>query len=194
MESAKFYKVALDGDALDPIVKEKPCVLSLFQIWLRCGSLIDLDLNMVFEKWDLLIELYIFAEKYGIPGLQNSAIDVIILKQVTFMEVPLGLAHLVQSSVTDWSPLLHLFIDWTIYLWGGDDRWLQRQPQDWHQSVSLISRIELNRPKEGYDLITLRSRYHVNTAGESNFKEGSVSLPKVFKNTVLSFFHVHTSR
>lgn len=69
--------------------EEDPAVFKRFQLWLYTGSVIDISAHEEDRPdWRSVISIYIFAERRGIPALQNLVIDTLIDLRYKRNEIP----------------------------------------------------------------------------------------------------------
>ena len=118
-------------------------------------------------KYELLIDLYIFGDKFGISDLQDAAIDVLIDKANATKVYPTSLFDHVYRNTGKDSRLRKLCVDWTLWrpnhvvMFEGSMR--DRFPKDF--LVDLATAYYgltwlLKGPKE-IDFASKRSDYHV---------------------------------
>ena len=91
---------------------EKPCVIQHFRLWAYTGQVLEAAENIKDTSWDTIIWLYIFADKYDLPDLQNATIDTMIAKGSVVASVPSQHLSIIYDNTDAASPLRRLMIDW----------------------------------------------------------------------------------
>lgn len=85
-------------------------LFNVFQLWAYTGSpLPDKDSLKDTKEFDL-IQLYLFAERYGIPDLQNSTMDLLNSKIDARSRTPTNHVRYIYANSNDSSPLRRLLI------------------------------------------------------------------------------------
>jgi hypothetical protein len=102
--------------------EETSAVIKRFQLWVYTGSPLLHDEGIKDTPWKKLIWLYLFADRYCIPDLQNSVIDNIAAKQQALSTVPMAQLHLIYDNTPSTSPLRRYMIDLSAQL-GHLDEW-----------------------------------------------------------------------
>ena len=90
-------------------------VFEHFLLWLYRGKILDDNGDIADISWDMLIDLSIFGDARGIPGLQNDAIDKLIDKEVHEKAIYLAPLRDIYRFTSANSSLRRLFVDWCIY-------------------------------------------------------------------------------
>lgn len=84
---------------------EKPAVIQRFHLWAYTRSILGDDEEIETARWVDLFRLWLFAEKYGLPDLQNAAVDHLAAKNTVLRELPTGYLHLIYDNTSAASPL-----------------------------------------------------------------------------------------
>ena len=73
-----------DGIAAQEVVMkdEDPDIFRRFNLWLYSDKMISESETYKTVPWGVILEVYSFAERTGIPGLQNRCVDTIIKKRM----------------------------------------------------------------------------------------------------------------
>jgi hypothetical protein len=160
------------------MAEEDVDTFSHFQYWLYSGNIITedngekLDQNDDGKEWSMLVNLFIFAEARGIPGLQNAAIDRIIDKQSATETIFLENIHSIYENTHKTSPLRRLFVDFT-HNWAHTDdenpggSWFDSEIYDSYDKEFLFDlttaycRRVKGKIEEIEDFTAVRTNYHV---------------------------------
>lgn len=119
---APYFAAAFKGgfvEAREQVLElpdENSAMFNRFQLWVYTRHLLAEGETDTDISWGLLVGLYIFGEKCGVPDLQNAAIDVLIRKQSSANEIPTYLLLRVYANTLEGSSLRRLFVDWTACL------------------------------------------------------------------------------
>ena len=115
--SAPYFKAALeeefkesDGQVLE-LPDDDPVAFSHFQLWLYTGNILESHEHAKDIDWEVPVNIYLFGDVRGIPGLQNEAIDVYIDKYVAIKIIPVYQLRCVYKNTLDGSPLRKLMVD-----------------------------------------------------------------------------------
>lgn len=82
-----------------------------FQLWAYTGSPQLHDEVIENTPWEELIRLFLFADRYCITELQNSAIDMLVAKEQALKKSPTAHLHLIYDNTTSTSLLRRLVVD-----------------------------------------------------------------------------------
>lgn len=85
----------------------------LFFRWLNTGSLADYG----FPSWPDVVDLYLFAEQFGVPALQNHTLDMSIRKYAEKNEVPANAGDCVYQATSPEDPFRRLLIHLVAERW-----------------------------------------------------------------------------
>lgn len=113
---AGFFKAALDGCFIEAergminMIEESPAVVQRFQLWAYTRLVLQDDESIEDAPWRHLIQLWLFADKYSIPDLQNAAIDALNLKRNAMYQLPTLELHRVYDNTNESSPLRRFLI------------------------------------------------------------------------------------
>ena len=168
---APFFRAAFDGQFVEGteqvlrLPEDDPTLFRHFQLWMYTKQILDDVEALDRVTYKLLIDLHIFGDKYGIPDLQDAAIDVLIDKAIATKVYPTSLFdHVYQNTASD-SPLRGLCIDWTLrrldlaVIFAGSRR--DRFPKDFLVDLALTYQALTQFSKEKIDFASKRSDYHV---------------------------------
>lgn len=153
---------------------EDPRTFKRFNAWLYTGKLLHDEETIENIAFGRLFELYVFAEKRLIPGLQNACIDAVIYKFLTILPC---VAHTVKlwENTSDSSPMRKLVVDEFVsygdvssdYL--GIDGTVDVLSKDFLASLactSLKARVD-STLTYGWDFWTCRCQYHIHDDGST---------------------------
>ena len=90
---------------------DDPVAFSHFQLWLYTGNILESHESAKDIDWPVLLDIYLFGDVRGIPGLQNKAIDVFIDKNVAMNQIPNSLLRRIYENTFGGSPLRKLLVD-----------------------------------------------------------------------------------
>lgn len=169
---APYFRAALEGhfrESVEQVLEmpeEDPTVFRSFQLWVYTKSILEEGENLDAVAWRLLIDLYIFGDRYDIPILQDEAIDLLIDKRDAFNKIPASHFGYVYHNTPERSPLRKLCVDWSAhgirpYLW------FEKGIRHWYPKKFLIDLItakyepEKDTTIEPMDFGSRRSEYHV---------------------------------
>ena len=114
---APFLKAALEGgfkeaeDAVIDMPNERPSVVRRFRLWAYTGQVLQAAESIEHTSWGNLIGLYVFADKYDLPDLQNAVIDTIVAKELITKKIPVDCFPVIYNETDAASPLRRLLID-----------------------------------------------------------------------------------
>ena len=175
-DTSTYFSAALTGnfkegqDQKIDMIEEDVEVFRHFHYWVYTGLVIPGLREPRDIAWSVLASLYIFAEARGIPKLQNTAMDLLIRKQVLVNATPRQEIHRLYEYTSEKSPVRKWLVD-SVAKHGSAD-WLRKdQPRfpnefffdlavalmqydSWSGKVSLVS-----------DFWEVRSKYHVAETG-----------------------------
>lgn len=118
---SSYFKAALNGnfkEATDGVIKlpdEDPAVFKRFNGWLYT-HVFDYKKEKADNDLTFLMELYVFAEKRGIPSLQNAVIDTLITIYYSLDCVPCHEIAFAWKNTSEKSGLHSLLIDFYVHL------------------------------------------------------------------------------
>ena len=146
-DTAAFFKVALEGpfkEAAEGIItmpEESADVVRSFQSWAYTGfiTINDEEINAV--GWEAPIKLYLFAQRYDIPDLQNCTID-LLAKQTPSAKVLISCLPLVYSNTSSTSPIRRFITDLTAQRYPLDQFFIDDDPDAVQHPQSFL--IDLN--------------------------------------------------
>ena len=185
---APFFRAALEGsfkeatEAMIPMPEEDPETVQRFHVWAYTGCIMAEDEDIKTIEWEALIQLYIFGEKYGLPDLQNLAIDSLVTKGHILERTPIEQLHLIYPIEQ-----LHLIYNNTISTsplrrWVIDSAAQKGLLDDWFTSEDLEAR------SKNYPLLFMmdlaREQYRLAKAKTKRHDWGALGCT----------FHVHPSR
>lgn len=113
-----FFNAKFEGNFLEAreqvleLPDESIAVFKLFQLWVYTDSILtnnEIEGGVIASS---LSGLYIFGEKYGIPDLQNLAIDIVIDQIEVTHEFSTKHLHKVYDDTPDTAPLRRLLVDY----------------------------------------------------------------------------------
>ena len=170
---APFFRAAFEGQFVEGteqvlrLPEDDPTLFRYFQLWAYTKHIMEDGEALDTVKYEVLIDLHIFGDKYGIPDLQNAAIDVLISKADATKVYPTSLFdHVYRNTASD-SGLRELCVDWTLWsldhtvMFEGSKR--DRFPKDFLVDVTLAyyGMMQLTRDTKEIDFASKRSTYHV---------------------------------
>lgn len=88
LEAHEDITILDDGQKIIWLKNEDLAVFKRFNDWLYTQKVVTADENFKDLSWTLLIDVYTFAEKRGIPGLQNDCINALIRKRQSGGQFP----------------------------------------------------------------------------------------------------------
>ncbi|KAI4852460.1 hypothetical protein E4T44_01472 [Aureobasidium sp. EXF-8845] len=98
-------KISLEDERID--------VFSIVNQFVYTRELSDLvDTNL---KWETLIRVWIFGDKYLMPSLQNKVMSVLIAKNAKTNVVPTLCVKFIYANTVPGSPLRRFMVDFTAY-------------------------------------------------------------------------------
>lgn len=101
-----------------------------FRMWAYTGSIL-VDEETVHEvEWEVYVQLYIFAERYGLQDLQNYSIDNLVIKGLKTLNIPNRLLALIYENTSSTSPLRRLMVEWAAQ---------KGSAENWFASVPLLT-------------------------------------------------------
>ena len=182
---APYFRAAFEGrfrEGVEQVLEmpeEDETVFRGFQLWVYTKSILEDGEGLDTMGWRSLIDLYIFGDKFGIPILQDQAIDLLIDKRDASNRIPASHFDHVYQNTRESSPLRKLCVDWSVhgirpYLW------FESNIRDWYPKDFLIDLItakwkpEKAREIKPMDFGSRRSEYHVkspNSAAETAINE-----------------------
>lgn len=154
-EASPYFRAALqDGFKEAQAQKiewpeEDPRIVDIFQTWLY-SRVIKFDAKPFDESaWFTLIDLYAFADRYHLPALKDSVIDVLFnhLQEDTTFDISWAVFDKVYSMTSPRAPLRRLIVDLAVHRssrsWDTDEAddiealFLQRLPKEYLVDVML---------------------------------------------------------
>ena len=158
--------------------EEDPAVVQRFQVWAYTGTIMPSDEDISKIRYRALIKLYIFAEKYDIPDLQNSAMDTILLKMEASQKTPMGLFAYVYEHTRSTSPLRRLFVNRVAQMVNLDTYFARDDPEAEFSDFPLLFMIDLAREqyrllkgKAKHDWRSLDCTFHVHPSASTEFDD-----------------------
>ncbi len=159
---------------------EDPETFKRFNAWLYTGNLMYDEETMQMIEYGRLFELYVFAEKRLIPGLQNACIDAVIHKFLVGKAFPQ-----IKHTVTLWdntpnsSPMRKLVVDQFVAK-GHMVKYLAFDDEvDMHSKDFLASLVRTyytarkdGSLKPGWDFWARRCHYHTHEDGSTECHQG----------------------
>ena len=170
---APFFRAAFDGQFVEGteqvlrLPDDDPTLFRHFQLWVYTKQILEDGKALDTVSYKLLINLHIFGDKYGMPNLQDAAIDVLIDKAIATKKYPTSLFdHVYQNTASD-SRLRELCVDWTLFrldhvvIFEGSKR--DRFPKDFLVDLALAfsGLTQLSNGRKAIDFASKRSDYHV---------------------------------
>ena len=146
---SSFFKAALTGKFKEAnegtvvLQDEKVKVFKVFNGWLYTRAIVLEQLCKGDTGWEALTDLYVFAEKMGIPSLQNAAIDVIIATTKTKKLIP-GMDQIAHAweNTSENSGFRRLLVDYYAH-WLDYEDMKSRLEQDWNRTKDLFIAVML---------------------------------------------------
>jgi len=147
--------------------EEASAVITRFQLWAYAGSTLAHDEVIRDTPWEELVRLCLFAERYGIPNLQNSVIDQIVAKQQALSTIPVAQLHLIYDNTPSTSPLRRYVVDSSAQL-GHLDEWfaapeasLTKYPHAFLPDLAVVQYNLRKKHSKKQDWKALGCTYHV---------------------------------
>lgn len=145
----------------------------LFFRWLNTGSLADYGL----PSWQDIVDVYLFAEGFGVRTLQNLALDMFMRKHTDYNELPVNAANIVYQGTSPSDPLRQLLVHVVAERWGFEhprDEGQALPSAFWHDLVDHLriqGRVpgELTVPRKDWVTQECKSfcdRFHIHTEAE----------------------------
>ena len=177
---APFFNAALQGDFQEAVEstihkpEDIPSAVHRFQLWAYSGFPLTKSEAAKEIEYEDFIRLYLFAERYDMPDLQNATIDILVAKEKAAIDLPIDSMHLVDDNSPSKSPLRLLMVAWTSqhgaladHDWFGDETANERYPHAFLIDLSLA----LYRLQQGivdrYDWTQLGCKLHVHPVKSS---------------------------
>ena len=91
---------------------ETPSVIQRFRLWVYTDNVSDGTESLENLCWKEMIDLYIFADRYDLPDLQNATIDTMVAKVMAVKQIPSRYIPYIYDNTNAASPLRRLLIDW----------------------------------------------------------------------------------
>lgn len=170
--AGSFFQAALEGgfkEALEQTIEMPEADVGAFKqflVWLYSGQFPDPMASSTEEaNWDLFVQLYIFAETYGIPALQNDSIDVLCKLWELGDMFPSDIIKKAYKATPSNSPLRKFMVDVGLDFWKISETDLFREdhlsrcPKEWLADLLMAQHdIDHNRQRIGHSDLT---KYHV---------------------------------
>ena len=161
--------------------KESSEVLRRFSLWVYTRSVLQDEEDVNESSWDILVQLYLFAERYDIPDLQNIVIDILVAKHLAEHLIPTNLCCVIYSNTMPTSPLRRFMVD-VIAQKGNMDDWFGRKSVE--EVVDLfpmafmidLARAQFNLRKgktKEHDWRSLGCKFHVHPSTITESKQES---------------------
>ena len=178
--ASSYFKAALGG-TWQEAKKQKfdfadECfdVFDRFQQWLYSGRILEDDETSTALSWDVLFGIYIFAEKRGVPKLQNEVIDTIIDKYTATEAASVHSFRRIYDETPESSPLRRLLIDYTARRGKikseGNAAWFEESYRHVYPKDFLFDLCEAfydeRKAKKSTNFRKFRCDYHVHVEGE----------------------------
>ncbi len=120
--TSSYFDAALNGNFKEAkqgrveMLEDDVNTFKNFQYWLYSREIHVEEGNEIYEsnnnkQWDMLIDLFIFGEARGIPGLQNAAIDGLIDEMHAKNELRVAAIRRIYENTPENSPLRRLYVD-----------------------------------------------------------------------------------
>lgn len=111
-QEAKEQRISFPEDVV--------AVFEQFQAWLYFRTPLPnidiMDAPSAYNEWNVLVHLYVLADKFQIPTLQNAAIHGIIEGKCNTNQLQITLIPLVYQKTTTGSQLRKLFVDIFVHM------------------------------------------------------------------------------
>ena len=175
-DTCGFFRAALGGRFLEAqnqaidMPEDDPGVFCYFQYWAYTGVIEDQPRYQT--PWRTVAGIYAFAEARCIPGLQNSAMDLLIRKHEVVNQAPINEYRYIYENTAEKSPVRRFLAEWAAHKGYLAKGWFVDRtifPIDFtiNLSLALYERIETGTSST-LDFWEIRSRYHVEVAGASS--------------------------
>ncbi len=147
--------------------EETSAVIKRFQLWAYTGSPLLHEEVIKDTPWKELVRLYLFAERFGIPNMQNAVIDMLVAKEHASSTTPTKQLRLIYDNTPSTSPLRRYMVDVSAQL-GHLDRWftapeafLGRYPHAFLLELAVEQYNLLKKRSKTHDRKALGCTYHV---------------------------------
>lgn len=169
-----YFRAAFEGQFLESpkqvleFPEEDETLFRHFQLWVYTKDILEDGEEIDTMNWKVLVDLYIFGDKYGVSELQNAAINLLIDKRASSRIIPVGTFNHVYENTQASSPLRKLCVDWSVqYI--QPRSWFEGNKRGCYPRDFLIDLVVANhelmkvmKPKE-VDFGSRRLDYHVNS-------------------------------
>ncbi len=147
--------------------EETSAVIKRFQLWAYTGSPLLHEEVIKDTPWKELIRLYLFAERFGIPNMQNAVIDMLVAKEHASSTTPTEQLHLIYDNTPSTSPLRRYVLDLSAQL-GHLDEWfaapeasLTKYPHAFLSDLAVVQYNFRKKRSKKHDWKALGCTYHV---------------------------------
>lgn len=178
LDSAPFFKAALDGHFREAeeerlyLPTQDASVFERFQLWLYTGESHALADSLKERSSVAIINLYIFADEYGIFDLLNTTMDLLVARRQGMKRLLEGRSRYIYENTVPSSPLRRLLVDVVAqdkHLWKRfeDSDSVTEHPVEFIADV--IKRLSaLAQPNAKWiDFSRVGCEYHVHSSGPS---------------------------
>ena len=174
-DTSGFFRAALGGkfqeaenQAID-MPEDDAEVFCYFQYWAYTGVIEHRPRNRLQTPWRTVAGIYVFAEARCIPGLQNSAMDVLISKHEYTSRAPIDEYRYIYENTADRSPVRRFLAEWAAHRGFLSKDWFEDRtiyPIDFTIDLSLALYDRIHKDTFfSFDFWEDRSRYYVELAG-----------------------------
>ena len=174
--ASSYFKAALEGGFVEAenqkieLAEDDPKVFERIQLWLYQDTLVEPEEHPLY--FNILIDLYLFANARGMPQLQNAALDAFIDRNKVMNALPDGSIHRIYENTTQASCLRKLYVDITIR-----NKAITRESWDYAEDkenrfpkqylLDLIIRLNDDRnDRKPTDFRKIRCDYHIHGKDE----------------------------
>ena len=166
-DTSSFFNAALNGkfresrDQAIEMIEDDAEVFTHFQYWAYTGAIEPKGREQM--SWRTLIGIYIFAEARCIPALQNTVMDVLIIRHEDSPRAPIEEYRYLYENTAEKSPARRFIVDWAAHKGSLSKDWfLDRSIYsiDFVIDLSLALFDRIN-DKSIQDFWEVRSMYHV---------------------------------
>lgn len=185
-KASPYFRAALQGGFKEAQAQtiewpeEDPKIVKLFQTWLY-SRVIEFDAKPFDgSAWFISIDLYAFADRYHLPALKDSVIDILFTYLLeNALKIPWAVFNRIYSVTSPKAPLRRLIVDLAVHRqtrsWVTDKPddiealFLQHLPKEYLVDVMLAAFDVKGAEEPGIDRLRgMRARYsHMDLPGES---------------------------
>jgi hypothetical protein len=134
------------------------------------GSSFDIRVRKKIEE---MVDVYVFADKRGIPGLKNAIVDLLIEAQIEAQLVPGHAIPKVWNALPESDGLRSLFFDWMSMKLLDVEKFFSDERLEWYPPNFMLKLLRCiahpeKRPaiRKDRQWLAMKCRYHDHTGAE----------------------------